>query len=487
MTREAAATQDPAATRKAAASSASASRPPFGRSVPGNRWDLVDAREAAVAASARSVSVIVAHFEQQAELDRTLAALARQTHPAGLLEVIVVDDGSREPPTVPSGVRLLVQEDLGFRAGASRNLGARGASGDVLCFLDADTSPEPEYVARMAALPSVLPEAVVAGHRKHADFAGVDAGAPVEKLGPEHELPEPAWLLDAYSGSRNLLDADDRSYRFVIGAVFSCTRWFFAETGGFDEDFLGYGGEDWEWSHRAWLAGAVLAYESSAVAWHDGPDWAGRSAKDTNRQKQKNRETLLLAQKIGVEGSRPLALRTAAPDVVAILHSAPSSGAAFVCVDTLLAQLPHARVVVPPDVHPVFGGDPRVTPATEPAPRGRVRVDLDVPVHLGRPELAAARPSESEFKPVSKPESEPAATETTTLRRAIARVGISDLGAVHLDTHVSVTSERALRREERWGDAAGWRTEDVADASISAIPVDVSVAAYLGGWLSLED
>lgn len=448
----------------------------------------MDAREAAEAASARSVSVIIVHFEQQPELDRTLAAVARQTHPARLLEVIVVDDGSRVPPTVPHGVRLLVQEDLGFRAGAARNLGARAATGDILCFLDADTSPEPEYVARMAALPSVLPEAVVAGHRKHADFAGVDARTPVETAGQARELPEPAWLASAYRTSRNLLDADDRSYRFVIGAVFSCSSWFFAETGGFDEDFLGYGGEDWEWSHRAWLAGAVLAFEPSAVAWHDGPDWAGRSAGDADRQTQKNRETLLLAQKIGVDGSRPRALATAAPDVVAVLREATSEGAAFVCVDTLLSLLPHARVVVPAHVHPVFAADPRVMPATGRVPRGRIRIDLGTAVHFGEPGHPPAETTSAEAQtqtPTRTPAPLPAST--SALQRAVARVGVSDLGAVSLGAHVLVRSERALRREERWGASARWRTERVDDPTVKAVPVDVSVAAHLGGWLALDD
>ncbi|WP_181062728.1 glycosyltransferase family 2 protein [Pseudoclavibacter sp. RFBG4] len=454
-------------------SSRASELPPFGRPVPGNRWDLALAEgniggaagtdAGAGGPAPRSVSVIVVHFEQQAELDRTLAALARQTHPSEQLELIVVDDGSREAPRVPAGVRLLVQEDLGFRAGAARNLGARAATGDVLCFLDADTAPEPEYVSRMAALPSLLPEAVVAGHRKHADFAGagVDAEAAIEAAGPEHELEEPAWLADAYRDSRMLLDADDRSYRFVIGAVFSCTRWFFDQTGGFDEDFLGYGGEDWEWAHRAWLAGAVLAYEPAAVAWHDGPDWAGRTAADADSQVHKNNETLLLSRKIGVDGSRPRALRTAAPDVIAVLAAAPSAGAAFVCVDSLLEHLPHASVVVPDEHHRVFGSDTRVVPASRALPRGRVRIEIDAAVRFGRPEASA-------------------------LQRAVSEVGISDLGAVRLSEHVVVRSERALRRTERWGAAAAWRTEQRPDPTVQVLPTAVSVAAHLGGWLSLD-
>ena len=42
---------------------------------------------------------------------------------------VVVDDGSPAPPVVPDGVRLLRQDDRGFRAAAARNLGARHARG----------------------------------------------------------------------------------------------------------------------------------------------------------------------------------------------------------------------------------------------------------------------------------------------------------------------------------------------------------------------
>ncbi len=103
------------------------------------------------------------------------------------------------------------------------------------------------------------------GRRRHADLSG-----------DGRELPEPAWLREAYAASRDLLDADGRSFRFVISAVMACRRELFEDLGGFDERFVGYGGEDWDLAYRAWNAGAVLVHEPAAVAWHDGPDWAGR-------------------------------------------------------------------------------------------------------------------------------------------------------------------------------------------------------------------
>ena len=419
-----------------------------GRSVPGNRWDLLDGIEPA---EPPAVSVIVVHYRQQAELDRTMEALRRQTHPAGRTELIVVDDGSPEPPRVPAGVRLLRQADDGFRVSAARNLGASAATGDVLCFLDADTSPEPGYLTRMARLPALAPEAVVVGHRKHAALAGLPVGAPVEWAGPAAELPEPQWLLDGYRWTRNLLDADDRAYRYLIGAAFSCSRWFYEQIGGFDEGFRAYGGEDWEWAYRAWLGGAILAHDPEAVAWHDGPDWAGRDADDPARRARKDAETLLLAGRIPVAGSRGRGLRGPEADVVVRLGAAPSPAAAFVCVDSLLAVLPEAAVSVPDEFAEVFAADQRVGKAHPPA-----RVVIDVPAAVRVDRVAGA------------------------LRDAVESVGVGTLGTVLLGP-VRVDSARARARRAAWG-ADHFETRVVADAGLVPLTADPDLSGYLGGW-----
>ncbi|MGX6607343.1 glycosyltransferase family 2 protein [Micromonosporaceae bacterium Da 78-11] len=430
---------------------------PPGRSVPGNRWDLLAGLEPA---QPPTVSVVIAHYRQQAELDRTLAALRRQRHPADRTEVIVVDDGSPELPRVPAGVRLLGQADEGFRVAAARNLGASAATGDVLCFLDADTVPEPDYLTRLARLPALAPEAVVVGRRRHAALAGLPVDAPVERAGPAVALPEPRWLRDAYRLTRDLLDADDRAYRYVIGAAFACSRWFFERVGGFDEQFRAYGGEDWEWVYRAWLAGAVLAHVGDAVAWHDGPDWAGRDTDDPARRARKDAETLLLADRIPVAGSRGHGLRSAGTDVVVRLGAAPSPAAAFICVDSLLAVLPAAVVYVPDEFTDLFAADQRVT-GTSSAADPSARVVVDVPVAVRVDHAAKA------------------------IREAVSTVGVGTLGTVLLGPArapaVRIDSARARARRTRWGKDL-FETTVVADAG--AIPLDAApdLSGYLGGW-----
>ncbi|MBL7261328.1 glycosyltransferase [Actinoplanes sp. LDG1-01] len=421
-----------------------------GRCVPGNRWDLLDGIDPA---EPPAVSVVVVHYRQQAELDRTLAALRRQTHPAARTEIIVVDDGSPEPPQVPYGVRLLRQADEGFRAAAARNLGAAAASGDVLCFLDADTVPEPGYLTRMARLPALAPEAVVVGRRRHAELAGLPVDAPVEEAGPAAELPEPQWLRDGYRLSRDLLDADDRSYRYVISAALACSRWFFERVGGFDESFRTYGGEDWEWAYRAWLGGAVLAHVADAVAWHDGPDWAGRDLEDPARRARKDDETLLLAERIPVAGSRGHGLRSAGTDVLIRLGAAHSPAAAFVCVDSLLAVLPAAVVTVPDEFADLFAADQRVLGAGS-EPPARVVVDV--------PEAVRADRTGKE------------------LREAVESVGVGTLGTVLLGP-IRIDSARARARRATWGKDL-FETRVSTDAEIVALDADPGLAGYLGGW-----
>jgi len=433
--------------------------PPFGRSVPGNRWDLVP--DDPIATPERTVSVVVAHYDQQRQLDRTLAALARQTWPAHLVEVVVADDGSPVPPRVPDGVRLVRQEDDGFRLAAARNLGVRHSTGELLCFLDADTAPEPDYLARLLRLPAALPEAVTVGRRRHADLTAADPSEELADAVARHPLPEPAWLARAYERSRDLLDADDRSYRHVIGAVIGCSRWFLEQVGGFDETFRTYGGEDWEWAHRAWAGGAVLAHVPDAVAWHDGPEWAERDEEGAAAARAaKNAETLRLMRSIPVAGSRPLAVLPGATDTLVVLAAAHGEAQALVCVDSVLAVLPHARVVVPAEVADVFAGDPRVS---APGATHAVHAPSSPPpvtIHLARPVRV---------------------TEPDTLRRAVADVR-DDVATIALGDHVSLASGRGTLRRRRWGGDAGWRDLVRTGDGFVPVPHEPELAAYLGGW-----
>jgi len=302
--------------------------------VPGNRWDLLDEH----AGRQVRVAVVIPFYEQHAQLALTLAALEQQTYPHELLEVIIADDGSARAPQPESSLAVSVvrQGRNGFRAAAVRNLGARVATAEVLCFLDADTHPEPDYVSRIVRLPSVLPDALVVGRRRHAELDGwtPDRWRAWHAGGPAPEvLPEPQWLREAYDRTRGLLDVDHRSYRYVISSVMCCSRALFTDIGGFDESFTRYGGEDWELAHRAVCSGAVLQHEPRAVAWHSGPDWAGRDVAE--RTAAKNHEALAVARLVTDPDARRHGLRYDIPEVAVVVdvtgHTPGSLVATLAC------------------------------------------------------------------------------------------------------------------------------------------------------------
>ena len=421
--------------------------PASGSAVTGNRWDLLDGIEPD---HPPMVSVIVAHYRQPLQLARTLRALALQDHPADRLEVIIADDGSPEAPRVPQGVRLVRQEDAGFRLAAVRNLGAAAATGEVLVFLDADTSPEPAFIRELARLPALAPDCVTVGRRRHARLEGLPATKDIARAAVGRELDEPDWLSEGYRTTRNLLDADDRSYRYVIGAVLGCSRRMFDEVGGFDESFTSYGGEDWEWAYRAWNRGALLAYVPSAVAWHDGPDAAGRSI---TARGQKNAEAIRLSELIPIPGSRARGLRGTKVDIAVTGPPVPATeGEIFVSVDSVLAAIPGAEVI---DRFQGAGRD-----QGDRLDRVRVRVEILRPVIVSGDALAAQ----------------------------VARLGSEQLGELQIvdesdEALIRIVSTRAEARHARWMRDDLFRTDRTASRGVRRLAGDVDVEAYLGGWL----
>ena len=100
-----------------------------------NDWSTVAVPEIGSWTPTMTVSVIIPAFGNQDLLDLTLAGLAGQTYPSELIEVVVVDDGSRASATVArtaSGVARLervahADDRLGNRRHARDRLDDREA------------------------------------------------------------------------------------------------------------------------------------------------------------------------------------------------------------------------------------------------------------------------------------------------------------------------------------------------------------------------
>lgn len=358
------------------------------------------------------VSVVIPYYNDQRLLTLLLQALAQQTCDIAF-EVVVADDGSPAPPIIPPDLNFACtavhQADKGFRAAAARNLGAAHAAGRWLLFLDGDTLPASDYVQTMIRRLRAVDDgngALVMGRRRHADFASVGHDAVLGFLrdgpavGSDREgaaaiqvLDEPQWLLDGYARTNNLDAASDEDFRLVISAVLGVDRRLWDTTDGFDEAFVGYGGEDWDFGWRAWLAGAAFAHEPAAVAWHHGPDAAGRGVDVA----AKNAESLLLASKIPLPSVRGTGLILDQPDIV-IRYLGPTTGtpadaAVVACVGRLLSNVDAAvwfshrtdSESASSALPPLLSGDPRVHVGDIPQQilrRARYQVTVHRPLRL---------------------------------------------------------------------------------------------------------
>ena len=284
------------------------------------------------------VSVVIPHYNDAEALERVVAAVRAQDY-AGEAEIIVADDGSTEPPAI-EGVRVVRQEDKGFRAAAARNLGADAARGEVLAFLDADTVPEPGYLS--AVVPHIVGDAraVVVGARR--------TGA---------EDTEPQWLIDAWSATANLRDADHSSWRYIISAVLTCSREFFDAVGGFDGTLVGYGGEDWEFGFRAWNAGASFVHEPAAVAHHAEEDFGKRYDDPAAATAVKNAESLALARRVTHPLARPDGVIFDTFDMQVEVPELEGEGVRELVIAEWLKVGAYVRVA---EVPALFANDPRV-------------------------------------------------------------------------------------------------------------------------------
>ncbi|MBM3205132.1 glycosyltransferase family 2 protein [Candidatus Uhrbacteria bacterium] len=107
------------------------------------------------------ISVIIPVFNHATVLEKCLASLVRQTYRD--FEVIIVDDGSEVPITVPDTKfpfpLRLVQFEENRGAPAARNEGFKHATGEFVIFLDADIVLQTTCLEEMVGTLQAHPEA----------------------------------------------------------------------------------------------------------------------------------------------------------------------------------------------------------------------------------------------------------------------------------------------------------------------------------------
>jgi GT2 family glycosyltransferase len=317
-----------------------------------------------------AVSVVIPAYGGQGELDLALAALAAQSYPAGLMEVVVVDDNStpplRLPELRPEHTRLVVTTGESWGSAHAVNTGVNHADGQVVLRLDADMVAYRDHVEAQMRWHHTADYLAVLGHKR---FVAWETG----RFTPEQvhekvlageaealfavEDAQPHWIENVIADTAGLVQHHPGIFRVFVGATNSVHRDFFKTVGGLDTDLRL--GSDTEFAYRLAQAGAVFVPETTSSAWHLGMPQMVQKWDEGRHQR-----VPYIAQRVPLHGMRrtapPRAWRVPLVDIVIDIKDAAASD-----VDACVAP-----VLAGPD------GDARITLVTGqgPAPQDRASI-----------------------------------------------------------------------------------------------------------------
>lgn len=245
-----------------------------------------------------TVSLIISTFNRSGALAKVLAGVARQTHSPA--EIFIADDGSDDPTRdviekwkSHSRVQLthIWQPHEGFRKTLILNKAIKAAHGDYTVFLDGDCVPHPRFIADH----EVLAEKGfwVQGRRSFVKSEYVEefdpAGTSVWR-----------WLLTGrMSGGFKAIRLPSpiirrgTEQRGLIGCNMAIWREDLVAINGFDETYIGWGGEDSDIGSRLYHLGRPRKFVyGHAIVYHLNHPMLSRDS--FGRNKDRLEETLRL-------------------------------------------------------------------------------------------------------------------------------------------------------------------------------------------------
>ncbi|AWN54453.1 galactosyltransferase-related protein [Methylobacterium sp. 17Sr1-1] len=208
-----------------------------------------------------TVSVVTLAKGRPAHLANVLRGLERQTQKPVEFIVAVMQDDLYDLPQASFPVRQIRVPGAALPLAAARNRGVAGATGEAIVFLDVDCIPAPDlvadYAAGLCALDGLLmgevlhlPEHATAGDWTYEGLASV-AEKHSDRRGP------PATGLEICP-----------DYRCFWSLNFAIRRATFLASGGFDERYTGYGGEDTDFGKALDQGGLPIAWMKGGLAYH---------------------------------------------------------------------------------------------------------------------------------------------------------------------------------------------------------------------------
>jgi GT2 family glycosyltransferase/glycosyltransferase involved in cell wall biosynthesis len=211
--------------------------------------------------------VVVLNYNGLKHLESCFNSLLALDYPANKLELMLVDNASRDESVAYARERFprvrVVETgaNLGFAGG--NNFGAREANGDWVAFLNNDTRVEPEWLLQMVKTTLAGEErGLVCVSSLMLDWAGKRIDFQAGALNFHGFGFQPSYGLPVEGR-----EIKPRELLFPCGGSMLIKREVFLEVGGFDDDFFAFF-EDVDLGWRLWLLGYRVELVPSAVTYH---------------------------------------------------------------------------------------------------------------------------------------------------------------------------------------------------------------------------
>ncbi|RVT81750.1 glycosyl transferase [Rhodobacteraceae bacterium CCMM004] len=208
------------------------------------------------------VSVLTIAKGRAAHLANVVRGLAKQTVPPREMVVGVMQDAPYgDLPPAPFPVRQVQVTGAALPLAAARNAAALAAVADMLMFVDVDCIPDPrfvaDYTARMAGRRGLF-----MGEVMYLPGGATDAGLDWDRFA------QVAVRHSDRQGPPAEGVARCEDYRCFWSLNFAMSRDDWTAAGGFDERYVGYGGEDTDFGRTLDARGLPIWWVAGARVYH---------------------------------------------------------------------------------------------------------------------------------------------------------------------------------------------------------------------------